>query len=189
MLTFPLAVTERTPPPSIRNKKFRTSDHLTAFSILLDPTPRERISKYHENILEQISYVGSVLSTRTILSPNRIISTPKSILHRKKRKFTNFPISFSQRRGGGGRRRRIGSSRQSARRSQSPGQRRHRQRNDTADHCGQVTNCWTFGGRANNWWLVQHNFPHGLLSFVDGLSTEPLHHKAYYLKLLVTTSD
>ena len=101
MLTFPLAVTERTPPPSIRNKKFRTSDHLTAFSILLDPTPRERISKYHENILEQISYVGSVLSTRTILSPNRIISTPKSILHRKKRKFTNFPISFSQRRGGG----------------------------------------------------------------------------------------
>ena len=34
-------------------------------------------------------------------------------------------------------------------------------------------------------WLAQHNFPHGLLSFADGLSTDPLRHKAEYLKLLV----
>jgi hypothetical protein len=34
-------------------------------------------------------------------------------------------------------------------------------------------------------WLAQHNFPHGLLSFADGLSTDPLRHKADYLKLLV----
>lgn len=33
-------------------------------------------------------------------------------------------------------------------------------------------------------WLYQHNFPHGLISFVDGLSTEPLKHKAEYLKNL-----
>nr|CAG4646797.1 EOG090X00NX [Megafenestra aurita] len=35
-------------------------------------------------------------------------------------------------------------------------------------------------------WLAQHNFPHGLLSFADGLSTDPLRHKAEYLKLLVS---
>nr|CAG4640614.1 EOG090X00NX [Eulimnadia texana] len=34
-------------------------------------------------------------------------------------------------------------------------------------------------------WLAQHNFPHGLLSFADGLSTDPLRHKAEYLKYLV----
>nr|CAG4638237.1 EOG090X00NX [Cyclestheria hislopi] len=34
-------------------------------------------------------------------------------------------------------------------------------------------------------WLAQHNFPHGLLSFADGLSTDPLRHKAEYLKFLV----
>ncbi|XP_045032292.1 protein retinal degeneration B isoform X2 [Daphnia magna] len=34
-------------------------------------------------------------------------------------------------------------------------------------------------------WLAQHNFPHGLLSFADGLSTDPLRHKADYLKLLI----
>ena len=34
-------------------------------------------------------------------------------------------------------------------------------------------------------WLAQHNFPHGLLSFADGLSTDPLRHKAEYLKMLV----
>jgi hypothetical protein len=34
-------------------------------------------------------------------------------------------------------------------------------------------------------WLAQHNFPHGLVSFADGLSTDPLGHKAVYLKNLV----
>ena len=34
-------------------------------------------------------------------------------------------------------------------------------------------------------WLAQHNFPHGLLSFADGLSTDPLRHKADYLRRLV----
>ncbi|CAL7947665.1 unnamed protein product [Xylocopa violacea] len=34
-------------------------------------------------------------------------------------------------------------------------------------------------------WLSQHNFPHGLLSFADGLSTDPLGHKAAYLNKLV----
>ncbi|KAI9556627.1 hypothetical protein GHT06_016417 [Daphnia sinensis] len=38
------------------------SDHLTAFSILLDPTPMDRISGFHEYILRIISYVGSGLS-------------------------------------------------------------------------------------------------------------------------------
>ena len=27
-----------------------------------------------------------------------------------------------------------------------------------------------------------HNFPHGLVSFVDGLSTDPLRHKLDFLK-------
>lgn len=30
-------------------------------------------------------------------------------------------------------------------------------------------------------WLSQHNFPHGLVSFADGLSTDPLGHKTAYL--------
>lgn len=34
-------------------------------------------------------------------------------------------------------------------------------------------------------WLSQHNFPHGLISFADGLSTDPLGHKADYLKTLI----
>ncbi len=38
------------------------SDHLTSFSILLDPTPMDRISGYHEHILRLISYIGSGLS-------------------------------------------------------------------------------------------------------------------------------
>ena len=31
-------------------------------------------------------------------------------------------------------------------------------------------------------WLSQHNFPHGLVSFADGFTTDPLRHKAEYLK-------
>ncbi|XP_014485233.1 PREDICTED: protein retinal degeneration B isoform X5 [Dinoponera quadriceps] len=34
-------------------------------------------------------------------------------------------------------------------------------------------------------WLSQHNFPHGLVSFADGLSRDPLAHKAAYLNKLV----
>ncbi|XP_050734057.1 protein retinal degeneration B-like isoform X8 [Eriocheir sinensis] len=34
-------------------------------------------------------------------------------------------------------------------------------------------------------WLAQHNFPHGLVSFADGLSRDPLGHKADYLKGLI----
>ncbi|XP_050079472.1 protein retinal degeneration B [Anopheles maculipalpis] len=34
-------------------------------------------------------------------------------------------------------------------------------------------------------WLSQHNFPHGLVSFADGLSTDPLGHKATYLNNLI----
>ena len=37
-------------------------------------------------------------------------------------------------------------------------------------------------------WLAQHNFPHGLVSFADGLSTDFLGHKADYLKSLVHVS-
>ena len=33
-------------------------------------------------------------------------------------------------------------------------------------------------------WLAQHNFPHGMVSFIDGLSAEPLRQKANYLKQL-----
>ncbi|XP_044748512.1 protein retinal degeneration B isoform X1 [Coccinella septempunctata] len=34
-------------------------------------------------------------------------------------------------------------------------------------------------------WLSQHNFPHGLVSFADGISTDPLGHKAAYLNNLI----
>ncbi|KAK9696130.1 DDHD domain [Popillia japonica] len=34
-------------------------------------------------------------------------------------------------------------------------------------------------------WLSQHNFPHGLVSFADGLSTDPLGHKTTYLNNLI----
>jgi len=33
--------------------------------------------------------------------------------------------------------------------------------------------------------IFQHNFPHGLVSFADRLSTDPLRHKADYLKNLI----
>ncbi|KAM4576405.1 membrane-associated phosphatidylinositol transfer protein 2-like isoform 4-T5 [Odontesthes bonariensis] len=33
-------------------------------------------------------------------------------------------------------------------------------------------------------WLSQHNFPHGIVSFCDGLVHDPLRHKANFLKLL-----
>ncbi len=35
-------------------------------------------------------------------------------------------------------------------------------------------------------WLAQHNFPHGLVSFMDGMSYDPLRQKANYLKSLVS---
>ena len=38
-------------------------------------------------------------------------------------------------------------------------------------------------------WLAQHNFPHGLVSFADGFTTDPLRHKAEYLKSLANDQD
>ncbi|XP_022246959.1 protein retinal degeneration B-like isoform X2 [Limulus polyphemus] len=38
-------------------------------------------------------------------------------------------------------------------------------------------------------WLSQHNFPHGLISFAEGLSTDPLRHKAGYLRHLKADVD
>ncbi|XP_069071072.1 membrane-associated phosphatidylinositol transfer protein 2 isoform X2 [Pleurodeles waltl] len=35
-------------------------------------------------------------------------------------------------------------------------------------------------------WLAQHNFPHGIVSFCDGLVHDPLRHKANFLKGLIT---
>ncbi|NXY24558.1 PITM2 protein, partial [Atrichornis clamosus] len=35
-------------------------------------------------------------------------------------------------------------------------------------------------------WLAQHNFPHGIVSFCDGLVHDPLRHKANFLKSLIT---
>uniref|UniRef100_A0A3B4CSC2 DDHD domain-containing protein n=1 Tax=Pygocentrus nattereri TaxID=42514 RepID=A0A3B4CSC2_PYGNA len=35
-------------------------------------------------------------------------------------------------------------------------------------------------------WLSQHNFPHGIVSFCDGLVHDPLRHKANFLKSLIT---
>ncbi len=34
-------------------------------------------------------------------------------------------------------------------------------------------------------WLAQHNFPHGMVFFSDGLSTDPLRQKAGYLRGLI----
>lgn len=34
-------------------------------------------------------------------------------------------------------------------------------------------------------WLAQHNFPHGVVSFCDGLVHDPLRHKANFLKSLI----
>jgi arsenate reductase-like glutaredoxin family protein len=31
-------------------------------------------------------------------------------------------------------------------------------------------------------WLSMHNFPYGVVSFADGISTDPLRHKTEYLK-------
>ncbi|XP_072290153.1 membrane-associated phosphatidylinositol transfer protein 2-like isoform X6 [Eucyclogobius newberryi] len=36
-------------------------------------------------------------------------------------------------------------------------------------------------------WLSQHNFPHGIVSFCDGLVHDPLRHKANFLKALTET--
>uniref|UniRef100_A0A8C8VFM4 Phosphatidylinositol transfer protein membrane associated 2 n=1 Tax=Pelusios castaneus TaxID=367368 RepID=A0A8C8VFM4_9SAUR len=35
-------------------------------------------------------------------------------------------------------------------------------------------------------WLAQHNFPHGIVSFCDGLVHDPLRHKANFLRALIT---
>lgn len=34
-------------------------------------------------------------------------------------------------------------------------------------------------------WLSQHNFPHGVVSFCDGLTHDPLRQKAMFLQSLV----
>ena len=34
--------------------------------------------------------------------------------------------------------------------------------------------------------MAQHNFPHGVVSFCDGLVHDPLRHKANFLKLLIS---
>jgi len=34
-------------------------------------------------------------------------------------------------------------------------------------------------------WLARHNFPHGMVAFMDGLSAEPLRQKTNYLRNLV----
>lgn len=34
-------------------------------------------------------------------------------------------------------------------------------------------------------WLSQHNFPHGVVSFCDGLTHDPLRQKATFLQSLV----
>lgn len=34
-------------------------------------------------------------------------------------------------------------------------------------------------------WLAQHNFPHGMVAFMDGVSADPIRQKAQYLKSLV----
>ncbi|OQR75841.1 membrane-associated phosphatidylinositol transfer protein 2-like [Tropilaelaps mercedesae] len=38
-------------------------------------------------------------------------------------------------------------------------------------------------------WLAQHNFPHGLVSFVEGLKTGPLQHKTDYLRKLQNEAE
>lgn len=38
-------------------------------------------------------------------------------------------------------------------------------------------------------WLSQHNFPHGIVSFCDGLVHDPLRHKANFLKTLTEVSE
>ena len=31
-------------------------------------------------------------------------------------------------------------------------------------------------------WLAQHNFPHGMVAFMDGLSADPINQKLQFLK-------
>ncbi|XP_051539750.1 membrane-associated phosphatidylinositol transfer protein 2-like isoform X3 [Myxocyprinus asiaticus] len=38
-------------------------------------------------------------------------------------------------------------------------------------------------------WLSQHNFPHGIVSFCDGLVHDPLRHKTNFLKSLITEAQ
>lgn len=38
-------------------------------------------------------------------------------------------------------------------------------------------------------WFARHNFPHGLVFFSDGISTDPLRQKTQYLKRLLTDSQ
>lgn len=38
-------------------------------------------------------------------------------------------------------------------------------------------------------WLSQHNFPHGIVSFCDGLVHDPLRHKANFLKSLTEVRE
>ncbi|XP_031731010.1 membrane-associated phosphatidylinositol transfer protein 2, partial [Anarrhichthys ocellatus] len=38
-------------------------------------------------------------------------------------------------------------------------------------------------------WLSQHNFPHGIVSFCDGLVHDPLRHKANFLKSLINEAQ
>ncbi|XP_076472985.1 protein retinal degeneration B-like [Babylonia areolata] len=38
-------------------------------------------------------------------------------------------------------------------------------------------------------WLAQHNFPHGMVAFMDGLSKDPLRQKLLYLRHLQTDAD
>lgn len=35
-------------------------------------------------------------------------------------------------------------------------------------------------------WLAQHNFPHGMVAFMDGLSKDPLRQKFNYIRSLQT---
>jgi len=35
-------------------------------------------------------------------------------------------------------------------------------------------------------WLAQHNFPHGMVAFMDGLSAEPIRQKTNFIRQLVT---
>lgn len=34
-------------------------------------------------------------------------------------------------------------------------------------------------------WMAQHNFPHGMVAFMDGVSADPLRQKTQYLKNLI----
>ena len=34
-------------------------------------------------------------------------------------------------------------------------------------------------------WLAQHNFPHGMVGFMDGLSADPIRQKLHYIRQIV----